>query len=118
MHPFIRARTSRCGIRSVALLPRRALPALLVATVAACGISGCAQQFAYNDNPICREARQKCQAYHRTLKITQTDEGAGMALLREDCEASQRACAEGVSRSLETSYPDEPGKRKTSFWDY
>lgn len=83
------------------------------------GVTACSNQArAYSANPICHEARKKCEVYHRTVQRMKTDQGAGMELLREDCEASQRACAEGVSRSLETSYPEEPGKRKTSYWDY
>lgn len=119
MQPLIPARTSRSGFPPGGTLPLRIALPLLVLTAVACGLSGCSQQAgAYSANPICREARQKCQTYHRAVKLANTDRGVGMELLREDCEASQRACAEGVSRSLETSYPEDPGKRKTSYWDY
>jgi hypothetical protein len=64
---------------------------------------------AYNQNPICRQSEQKCNLYYDTMERTKTDRGAAIDLLREDCEDSQRACAEGVSRRLETSFPKELG---------
>jgi outer membrane murein-binding lipoprotein Lpp len=79
-------------------------------------LAGCSSQaMAYKENPICREAQQKCKVYYETMDRTKTDRGAGIDLLREDCEASQRACADGVSRSLETSHPGEPGARKSLY---
>ena len=101
------------------IVPMARLFLITVAAATTGGVAGCSNQArAYSANPICHEARQKCEVYHRTVQRMKTDQGAGMDLLREDCEASQRACAEGVSRSLETSYPEEPGRRKTSYWDY
>lgn len=95
-----------------------ALRALLVGAMGF-AVAGCSSQAgAYGNNPMCRQAQQKCKLYYETMDRTKTDRGAGIDLLREDCEASQRACAEGVSRDVETSHPGEPGKRKTSYWDY
>jgi hypothetical protein len=75
-------------------------------------VNGCSSQAsAYRGNPMCKQAEQKCRLYYETMDRTKTDRGAGIELLREDCEASQRACADGVSRSLETSHPGEPGER-------
>jgi hypothetical protein len=82
-------------------------------------LAGCSHQgVAHNANPMCRQAEQKCKVYHETMERAKSDHGAGIDLLREDCEDSQRACAEGVNRSLESSHPEEPGNRKRSYFDY
>jgi hypothetical protein len=79
-------------------------------------LAGCSRQAgAYSANPMCKQAQDKCKLYYETMDRTKTDRGAGIDLLREDCEASQRACADGVSRSLETSHPGEPGARKSAY---
>lgn len=76
-------------------------------------LGGCTNQArAYNHNPMCRQAEQTCKAYYKTLEQTKPAQGgAGLELMREDCEASQRACAEGV-RTTE----DSPTPRAMRRW--
>lgn len=91
---------------------------MIAFTIATGLFPGCSRQaVAYKDNPMCRQATQKCELYYETMERAKTDRGAAIDILREDCEHSRRACAEGVSRSLESSHPGEPGKRKTLYGD-
>lgn len=90
----------------------RFLPMAFVSALCGIALTGCSRQVsAYAANPICAQAKQKCKQYYEMIELAKTDRGAATDLLREDCEASQRACSDGVNRSLETSRPEKLGTR-------
>jgi hypothetical protein len=72
---------------------------LLVSFLAAALLpSGCTQQAgAYRGSPVCKQAESRCEYYSKVRKQAGGREnGAALEAMREDCEASQRACAESV----------------------
>jgi hypothetical protein len=83
--------------------------AVLSAGALALAVSACTRQAqAYRENPMCRQAESTCKHYEKMRKQAGRDEGAGLDLLREDCEASQRACAESVQNLQPSAYPEAP----------
>jgi hypothetical protein len=86
--------------------------AVLSAGALALVASACTRQGqAYGQSPVCNQAERACKHYNKVNKQAGKDEGAGLDLLREDCEASQRACAESVQNLQPSSYPSETPDR-------
>jgi hypothetical protein len=85
---------------------------VLFAGALALVVSACTRQGqAYGQSPVCRQAENTCKQYEKTRKQAGRDEGAGLDLLREDCEASQRACAESVQNLQPSAYPSQTPDR-------
>jgi hypothetical protein len=81
----------------------------LVSVFAAAFLSaGCTQQAgAYRGSPVCKQAESRCESYSKMRKQAgDRENGAALEAMREDCEASQRACAESVRYDLNS--PSEP----------
>ena len=73
--------------------------------------SACTRQgYAYSQSPVCAQQKTRCENYAKQRKLAgKGPEGEGLRLMREDCEASQRACAE----SMETLQPGPAYPRET-----
>ena len=78
------------------------------------GLSACAfseQASGYSQSPMCAQQKRKCKEYARVRKQAGEKNAAVLELQREDCEASQRACAESVKNLEAPSYPwDTPAR--------
>jgi len=75
-------------------------------------LTACSRQgLAYKESPVCKQAKTVCAQYKKTLKQADGKSGAGIDQLREDCEGSQRACAESVQNLQGTPYPDDRQSR-------
>jgi hypothetical protein len=73
-----------------------------------CGCSS--QAWAYEGSPICKQRKQKYEAYQKARKKAHGDKGDALKWMREDYEATERACAESVRTLQESSAPPSPGK--------
>ncbi|MCD6024443.1 MAG: hypothetical protein K0Q91_1359 [Fibrobacteria bacterium] len=93
-------------------------PFFVLFPAAALLLAGCTQQAgAYRGSPVCKQAESKCKYYSKVRKQAGGREnGAALEAMREDCEASQRACAESVrydQNSLsEPAHPTEIPNRR------
>ena len=73
--------------------------------------SGCSNQAAaYRESPICKQRKQKYEAYQRARKQAHGDKGDALKWMREDYEATERACAESVRTLQDNSLPSPPGQ--------
>jgi len=86
--------------------------AALFAAASILVFSACTRQSqAYGQSPVCNQAERACKHYDKVRKQAGSDQGAGLDLLREDCEASQRACAESVRNLEPSAYPEQTPAR-------
>lgn len=82
--------------------------------------SACTRQgYAYGQSPVCKQQETRCEAYAKQRKTAgKGPEGEGLRLLREDCEASQRACAESLQSLKPSAYPQQTPARswRDALW--
>jgi hypothetical protein len=95
-------------------LALRLFHVLLLSALAGLGLGACAfsdQASGYSQSPVCAQQERKCKEYARVRKQAGEKNAAMLELQREDCEASQRACAESVRNLQEPVYPGDAPAR-------